>query len=65
MTTSPPSEPKVGPKGKGQRQGLPQGIWEYVVSIAGHSGDNPTAEDIQDYLQELEEWYTSEQQADP
>tara|TARA_R110000824_G_scaffold90549_2_gene221078 strand:+ start:141 stop:287 length:147 start_codon:yes stop_codon:yes gene_type:complete len=43
---------------------VPQGIWEYVVSIAGHSGDNPTAEDIQDYLQELEEWYASEQQAD-
>ena len=63
MTTSPPSEPKVGPKAR--PAAVPQGIWEYVVSIAGHSGDNPTAEDIQEYLQELEEWYTSEQQADP
>ena len=62
MTTSPPSMPKVGPKAG--PAAVPQGIWEYVVSIAGHSGDNPTAEDIQDYLQGLEEWYTSEQQAD-
>jgi hypothetical protein len=58
MTTSPPSMPKARPAA------VPQGIWEYVVSIAGHSGDNPTAEDIQDYLQGLEEWYTAEQQAD-
>tara|TARA_B110000503_G_scaffold91219_1_gene137726 strand:- start:22 stop:192 length:171 start_codon:yes stop_codon:yes gene_type:complete len=54
--------PKVGPKAG--PAAVPQGIWEYVVSIAGHSGDNPTAEDIQDYLQGLEEWYTSEKQAD-
>ena len=59
MTTSPPSKPKARPEAR--PEAVPQGVWEYVVSIAGHSGeDNPTAEDIQDYLQGLEEWYTAE-----